>query len=292
MDGRDGIGRTLRYVAEVLAMVHWLKEVQRQGEEVSPSMTSPDQFMGVWVGDVCTEEAWTFVVHSPLPLYALFSVPNTHSLYQTAMEQSFGQSVDADEQYRLDSFTSALPIPSLRRDGYDPQPRLCYGAYMYLRDIPCRTHVSLPNGLLQLLPPGDETLASNHTRISARLSWTSYIHQDSLLHRPDRRSIYDFCLSADGRKLQDRWKRMITATRRIPCPTMPRTIMRLGARYLSNRTSERERGSFSLRRLGSAQAQSLQNAVLGPSDEFSNHSEPARHNKGPTFGGKFPVSAK
>jgi hypothetical protein len=293
MDGRDAIGRTLRYVAEVFAMVHWLKEVKRQGEGASPSVTSPDKFMGVWVGDVCTEEAWTFLIHSPLPLYALFSVANTHPLHRTAMEHGLGQSLDADEQYRLDSFTSALPILSLRRDGYDPQPRPSNGSYMYLRDIPGRAHPSLPNSLLQLLPPGDEILSSNRIRISARLSWTSYIHHDSLLYRPDRRSIFDFFLSDGGRRLRDEWTGMIKSTRRIPSSTIPRPRRGLSARSLSNQTSATEQSRFPLRRLGSAQVQSLRNVVLnGPSDEFSNHSEPMHHNEGPTLGGRFPVSAK
>jgi hypothetical protein len=121
--GRDAIGHTLRYTAEIKAMRCWFDEVARQarctpGKPISRAQTI--DYLGVWVGSVETPMDWEFLYRSPLPLYALFTVPFTSSLRRFKVTGE----LHGDEAYRVGAFPRNFPA-AISRD-FPPDPHQDY----------------------------------------------------------------------------------------------------------------------------------------------------------------------
>jgi hypothetical protein len=116
-DGRDALGRTLRYTSELLALVRWFPEMRRQaGCLRSLTDQSPEcscecakvskKYMGVWVGTVPSREHWHFLWYSNLPLFGLFILPKNHPICRQQIPQG---EFHGNEHYRSDAFPSVLP---------------------------------------------------------------------------------------------------------------------------------------------------------------------------------------
>jgi hypothetical protein len=107
-EGRDAVGHTLRYIAELSAISRWLREVKRQKSQGRRVAVSP-HLMGVWVGNVENDDDWLFLYSSPLPLHALFRLSPRHPLYAKCKPGT----LDNDEYYRTNTFLAHIPgIPN------------------------------------------------------------------------------------------------------------------------------------------------------------------------------------
>lgn len=179
-EGRDFIGFTLRYIGELDAISRWLKEIRRQSSarNENDQISEPDpQFAGVWVGGVRSNQEWRFLFNSPLSLYGLFPVHESHDLHKLAVDGSF----DNDERLRFDSFLHALwskgiPIPLPDQPtydlGYTPVP---------LNRTPRVTGERLPMPLprqLEIFPPGDRVDSGSLPDFHPHLPYTTYLFMD------------------------------------------------------------------------------------------------------------------
>jgi hypothetical protein len=81
-DGRDSIGRTQRYIAELVALQCWLDDAQNW----PPKGRTKSDVTGVWVGTVSNDADWEFLRHSQLPLFTLVPVPPQHPSCKIALE--------------------------------------------------------------------------------------------------------------------------------------------------------------------------------------------------------------
>jgi hypothetical protein len=117
--GRDAIGHTLRYTAEIEAIRYWYDEVRRQANR--PPGTPVDRaptltFIGAWVGSVDTPMDWEFLYRSPLPLYAFFTIPFTSPLRKLRVTGE----LHGDEAYRVGAFPRNFPAALSRHFPPDP----------------------------------------------------------------------------------------------------------------------------------------------------------------------------
>lgn len=80
-DGRDSIGRTQRYIAELVALRHWLNAVQNW----PPKGGTKSGVTGIWIGTVSNDADWEFLRQSQLPLFTLVPVPPQHRYCQIAI---------------------------------------------------------------------------------------------------------------------------------------------------------------------------------------------------------------
>lgn len=219
MDGRDALGRTLRYTCELMAIAQWLKELHRQKSN-EPS-ASNKRFIGAWVGGIENEEMWAFMTRSPVPLYGLFAMSTAHSLYQVAQRESIDQWLHADEIHRLDAFTTRIAFPRLRRSSYIDRIRITTGVkYPTPETRRARDRTLAPQSLSNLLPPGGR-FEGKEEYISYRVPWTSYLFLDRQIYRPNRQEVTDFSLSPLGKQLNREWRKLISATTVVPPPTLP-----------------------------------------------------------------------
>jgi hypothetical protein len=220
MDGRDALGRSLRYTAELLALGRWLKEVHRQSSDATSSMKDMSKYMGAWVGGIDSKATWHFMLRAPIPLYGLFAIGPDHPLFESAQKKSEGQSLDADEHFRTDSFTPRLPDVTLHNFAYGQKPRPHTGI-LYPNAIKVqRESLSPPSGLTCVLPPGDRVVVEDGY-ISPTLPWTAYLFMDTRIIRHTRDQFSQFHWSQDGKKLQKYWRGVVTSTTFIPPPTIP-----------------------------------------------------------------------
>lgn len=79
-EGRDSIGRTQRYIAELVAIKRWLNVILSPQEHHSVRA----DLTGVWVATVPTDVDWSYLLRSPLPLYTLLRILDHHPLYLQA----------------------------------------------------------------------------------------------------------------------------------------------------------------------------------------------------------------
>jgi hypothetical protein len=180
IDGRDELGYTLRYIAEILAIVRWLYDLQRQNDNQGMAAPINTSYSGTWVGTVTTPEEWRFLFNSPLPLFGLFTIPKEHPLSAQAVPGS----LDNDEFYRTDPVVSHFDsIPTASDKDYP-----LTGFY---RPINCTREVStvhswLPPGL-KVLPPGEALTA--WTPLAFFHAYTTYLFNDSRIYRRETVSI-------------------------------------------------------------------------------------------------------
>jgi hypothetical protein len=117
--GRDAIGHTLRYIAEIKAIRYWYDEVHGQAKH--PPGTPVDRaptltFIGAWVGSVDTSMDWEFLYRSPLPLYVVFTIPFICPLRRLRVTGE----LHGDEAYRVGAFPRNFPAAISRCFPPDP----------------------------------------------------------------------------------------------------------------------------------------------------------------------------
>jgi hypothetical protein len=210
VDGRDLLGFTLRNIRELFALRRWLLELKRQANYPGDSSPSDPNLSGIWIGTVSSAHDWRFLMHSPLPLFGLFTVPRGHSLYNLAVPGG----LDNDEFYRTDPVINYFQsIPT----AYDEDYPLTTTTRTI--NVPLGTSkIYLPLPLsLTLLPPGETfemDKSSGHLRTMYDLPFTTYLFDDEKIHRKSHSEIP----SIRGRYLRDRVDAIISATKKEHLP--------------------------------------------------------------------------
>ena len=186
VDGRDALGRTLRYIAEIKALARWLDELERQHPVVPPGSPPPpnakplsirSNIIGVWTGTIPSQSDWSFLRISGIPLYSLFKLDRAHPLCNYC-ERGW---LDNDEQYRLDpvdiyvdplghSLTRFFPKPIISNRVYPaPSSMPIPTPWMDIRDEHAFCY---PGGWVSGPSPADPLLPFN-----------SYIYRDANIDR-------------------------------------------------------------------------------------------------------------
>jgi hypothetical protein len=186
VDGRDALGRTLRYIAEIKALARWLDELERQYPIVPPGSPPPPRvppvstrsdLIGVWTGTIPSQSDWSFLRRSGIPLYSLFKLDPAHPLRDYC-----GRGwLDNDEQYRQDpvdihvnpsgnSLTRFFPKPIVSNEVY-PAPSSMPMPMPWM-DIQNDRGFCHPGGRIVCLSAADPLLPFN-----------SYIYLDDTINR-------------------------------------------------------------------------------------------------------------
>jgi hypothetical protein len=175
-DGRDELGHTLRYVAEIAAMRRWLHEVDRQRRNPTSDILADQGLSGVWIGSIANAEDFSFCLNAPIPLFGLFTLQPHHPLYFQAVEGG----LDNGESYRNDPVLSQLTDFPTRYDIPFSISRFSRPLDMsQLRLEPMR--IVLPP-TLQVREPGSEMKVSYP--IDSDYPYTTYLYKDRRIQRP------------------------------------------------------------------------------------------------------------
>jgi hypothetical protein len=101
-EGRDAIGRTARYTAEVRAICRWLHHFRAIARDHLPpeaTVTWPLTFQGTWTSPQLDRRNWDIMNRAYVPIYILAELPVTHPL--TLLPLS---TFDAGEHLRVNPF--------------------------------------------------------------------------------------------------------------------------------------------------------------------------------------------
>ncbi|KAG8824177.1 hypothetical protein FRC19_002341 [Serendipita sp. 401] len=214
MDGRDAIANTLRYVSEVLALGRWLVEIRRQKSSKRPAPKQPEKYLGVWSGSIDNQDNWSFVLKSPLPIYANLVIPPEHPLHAHALEHADGASFDADERHRANSFLEQLPFGWIRNDRFTCGQWYAGDLHYKVSTPTDRFNCSLPLSYTSIHDPHDSYLDSvGYPRNAAHLSWTSSIVRESSIYRSLHSDVSQN-LSIAEQEQTAAWKYMIATMER------------------------------------------------------------------------------
>jgi len=196
VDGRDALGRTLRYVAEIKAICRWLDELKRQYPTVPPGSSPPpaaqvlplrSNLIGVWTGTISTQRDWKFLQLSGLPLYSLFKLDSDHPLCQYL---GLGW-LDNDEQYRLDPVDVKVDPTGRSPMKYYPKETRANGVYPVANPMPLPDPWRQLRDRSEFADPGGRIRCDSS--VDPLLPFTSYIYLDPL-------SIAIGLLMIDGRR--------------------------------------------------------------------------------------------
>ncbi|CCA74941.1 hypothetical protein PIIN_08921 [Serendipita indica DSM 11827] len=199
-EGRDIIGRLLRYVAEILAIGRWISQLQTPSSRATTTL-----LMGTWAGSITSLQEWEFLLVANSPLYAVFWVPSEHVLCSTATLHGLRANLDGDERFRIDPFASRLPFKGIISN--------TYLAVIRHSRVPPINHqyrpkamliVELPSNIVALDPPaGRLSLPAHIPRNSSFLSWNAYIFDDQWVHR------HHPCATSPDEVLENRWRHIL-----------------------------------------------------------------------------------
>jgi hypothetical protein len=111
-EGRDTLGHTLAYLAEIEAFTKWLRQAAELANSKDLINLNADHecppgnrdLVGVWAPTIQTAEEWEFLAHCRVPIYMILEVPEGHSLYGQATPGA----LDNDERYRINSYDRSL----------------------------------------------------------------------------------------------------------------------------------------------------------------------------------------
>lgn len=230
IDGRDAIGYTIRYIAELGALHDWLLEVERQATVPLAQAPTRQDYSGLWVGTVARSEDWKFLFHSAVPLFGLFTVPEA----SPQSKQATVGTLDADEWYRNDPVLQNLPrFPST----YDKDfPLRTTFVPIPIANAAVRHIVPLPPGL-QLAPPTQVTTVAR--RVDYSQSYTTYLFSDPHIPRSS-----SFQPSNRQKDLRRQFDRILTATTKQHLPPFARGTGSLRVPYhpLSSVLPRRQNG--------------------------------------------------
>ncbi|KAG8856878.1 hypothetical protein FRB91_000168 [Serendipita sp. 411] len=203
-DGMPTIGRTLRYVSEVLAMGRWLIEARRQKTSSKSNSSSSNKYMGVWAGSIGSQEDWSFILKAPLPVYGIFLVPPEHPVHATVLQEGKATSFDGDERFRTDAFAASIPFKWVQIDSFTPAGRIHYQKPV----LQLRYNHLLPSSYRHFLPPSDGLAPSGDTpRRASHLPWNSYLFEDESIYRSPFTGTDH--VEHSKQAAADHWRRMI-----------------------------------------------------------------------------------
>jgi hypothetical protein len=186
VDGRDALGRTLRYIAEIKALARWLDELERQHPVVPPGsppllraqpLSTRSDLIGVWTGTTPSQSDWSFLRISGLPLYSLFKLDPAHPLCNYC---GFGW-LDNDEQYRLDPVDVHVDPLSRSLTRFFPKPIINNEVY------PAPSSMPMPMPWINIRDegefchPGGRIFGSSAA--DPLLPFNSYLYQDATIDR-------------------------------------------------------------------------------------------------------------
>ena len=203
VDGRDAIGRTLRYICESLAIARWIHEVARQAQGGKRPTESGTKYMGVWIGSVNSKEAWEFLHNAGIPLFAVLPADKRLHIDRPTPPTA---PLCADEKFRVDSFISSLPFKTLRPDPFSSQPPPCSSRVVSSPPVPLnQISFHIPDEITTLRPPGNRYDPPDGIRHRSKLPWTTYLFEETRINRSR-----DAMPSQDERKrLNRRWETIL-----------------------------------------------------------------------------------
>ncbi|PVF92227.1 hypothetical protein CPB86DRAFT_843859 [Serendipita vermifera] len=178
IEGRDALGRTCRYIAEIEAFAHWLWAIRSMFRN-PPYRTAPqrpyyEEFIGAWAGTISSKKEWINLHRGLVPLYLISELPSTHPIVKKGLKNG---DLDAGERYRRNHFDFAHDMPNTVAS----LPTLSF-ANALVRNSYCR-HDTVPCDIVSPRLVHPQSLLSfvwhdpSHT-ISAHKPWTSYIFTD------------------------------------------------------------------------------------------------------------------
>jgi hypothetical protein len=101
-EGRDAIGRTARYTAELQAMGRWLyhfRAIVRDRSSPSALSPSPRSSQGTWMSPQLDQRNWDIMNRASVPIYILAELPSAHPLTQLPLS-----TFDVGEHLRVNPF--------------------------------------------------------------------------------------------------------------------------------------------------------------------------------------------
>ncbi|PVF91791.1 hypothetical protein CPB86DRAFT_820202 [Serendipita vermifera] len=186
-EGRDAIGRTCLYTAEIEAFANWLWALHSMWR--NPPYREPsqkpliDEFMGAWAVTITSKEEWMALHRGLVPLYIISQVPSSHPIVPTLRSGD----LDAGERYRKNHFNSAHEMPNtiLSLPKFSFVKALHHNAVPERDDIPSKLFSPrlIPKDPTEIQCPKRQDPLSvvwfdpSHTT-SSHQPWTSYIFTD------------------------------------------------------------------------------------------------------------------
>ena len=172
-EGRDRLAHTLRYTADMKAIVRWYQAEcafqNFRGDSTTLPPPNPD-IMGTWAPTIDTKRRWTFLMHSCVPIYMIARIPSGHPL----LNQAIPGNLDADERYRKNEYDVEH---SLQEEWHAP---LC-NTFESFPLLPLETaSYHLPESLIA---PQSVPCRDNQKSTSYRLTWRSCIFLDDTIPR-------------------------------------------------------------------------------------------------------------
>ena len=191
IDGRDKLGYTLRYTAEVKAFNRWLAfmndcATSRNSRGYPPP--SPN-LMGVWASTVSRTEDWLMLQQGRVPMYAITRIPDAHPL----MAHLVPGNPDGDERYRGNDFDAdhGFPIYWLSRHATEHPIVPDLG-------LQCRPEY-IPHSLLPVTPVETPRTQSN----SPLYNWHSAVYLDNYVKRITVESLESLQEQTENRRMLD-----------------------------------------------------------------------------------------
>jgi hypothetical protein len=101
-EGRDAIGRTARYTAELRAMARWLhhfRSIARDRSSPEARLPEPLESQGTWTSPQLDQRNWDIMNRASVPIYILAELPSAHLLTQLPLS-----TFDVGEHRRVNPF--------------------------------------------------------------------------------------------------------------------------------------------------------------------------------------------
>ncbi len=104
-EGRDALGRTCRYVAEITALADWmLAKVRHVNVEEPKRESNWENKMGTWASTISSMSQWRELYVGRVPIYIIGKIPSAHPMLKTSL---MVENLDNGERLRQNPFDSA-----------------------------------------------------------------------------------------------------------------------------------------------------------------------------------------
>jgi hypothetical protein len=170
-EGRDSLGRTLLYTAEIKAMKRWVDALEPGTTDPGSPLVCPTRsdLMGVWGATINQRSEWSSLRHGGIPVYVISEIPRDHPLWPHTKPGN----IDGDERYRHNAFDA-------EHKRINPFWRFNVNSFSILeplKDIHYCACIPLSHR-----PPRLQRW-SKHPSISHLSTWTTYIFEDAEVTR-------------------------------------------------------------------------------------------------------------
>jgi hypothetical protein len=191
-EGRDSLGRTLLYTAEIKAMKRWVDTLEPGTTTGSHSVhPTRSDLMGVWGATINQESEWSSLRRGGVPVYVISEIPPDHPLWPHTKPGN----IDGDERYRHNAFDA-------EHKRINPFWRFKVNSFAIrepLEDVPHCTRIPLSHR-----PPRLQ-MRSKYPSNSHLSTWTTYIFEDAEVTRDwtgkwDTQSYWSMRKKYDDRK--------------------------------------------------------------------------------------------